>query len=74
MKKLSGSGVIGLLLAMLIIALLYIIMMPVLKDSVSGGLYSDTLDKKSVQQEVDKQIEQIQNMRKQTIQYSQNPE
>lgn len=74
MKKLSGSGVIGLFLAMLIIALLYIIMMPVLKDSVSGGLYSDTLDKKSVQQEVDKQIEQIQNMRKQTIQYSQNPE
>lgn len=72
MKKLSASGAIGMLISMLIIALLFILMMPSLKNTGSAGFSGSSLNQKSVEEQVDKQVEQIQNMRRQTEQYNMN--
>lgn len=71
MKKLNASGAIGLLITMLIIAVLFIIMMPTLKGGSSAGLSGSSINQKSVEEQVNKQLEDIQNLRQQTIQYSQ---
>lgn len=65
MKKLSASGAIGLLISMLIIAVLFILMMPTLKNTGGAGIYGSSIDKKSVEERVNKQVEEIQNMRNQ---------
>lgn len=67
MKKLSASGAIGLLISMLIIAVLFILMMPTLKNTGGAGIYGSSIDKKSVEERVNKQVEEIQNMRNQSI-------
>lgn len=72
MKRFLAGGAIGMLLSMLIIALLFIMMMPSLKNTGSAGLFGSSLNKKSVEEQVDKQIEQIENMRRQTQQYNEN--
>ncbi|MBO8430122.1 hypothetical protein IAC76_01915 [Spirochaetes bacterium] len=71
MKKLNASGAIGLLISMLIIAILFIIMMPALKGGSSAGLSGSSINQKSVEEQVNKQLEDIEKMRQQTIQYSQ---
>lgn len=65
MKKLSASGAIGLLISMLIIAVLFILMMPTLKNTGGAGIYGSSIDKKSVEERVNNQVEEIQNMRNQ---------
>ncbi len=65
--KRSGSGAISMLLAMLIIAILYIFMMPMLKDMGGLGIGNSSLNKESVEEHVNKQVEDIQRMRQQTI-------
>ncbi len=67
MKKLNASGAISMLLAMLIIALLFIFMMPMLKDFGGAGLGGTSLNKESVEEHVNKQVEEIERMRQQTI-------
>ena len=68
MKKLNASSAIGMLLALLIISLLFIFMMPALKDIGStGGVGTNSINKESVETRVNKQIEEIENMRRQTI-------
>ena len=69
MKKLKASSAIGMLLALLIISLLFILMMPTLKDigTGSGSLGTSSINKQSVESKVNKQIEEIENMRRQTI-------
>lgn len=72
MKKLQAEGAIGLLLGLLIISIIFIMMMPTLK-SVSGGagMSGTSIDKKSVEEQVDKTVDDIQKMRRQTIDYNQ---
>lgn len=69
MKKLKAFSAIGMLLALLIISLLFILMMPTLKDigTGSGSLGTGSINKQSVESKVNKQIEEIENMRRQTI-------
>lgn len=70
MKQRRASGAVGMLLTLLIIAIMFIIMMPMLKNTGSANISGSSLDKKSVEQEVNEQVEQIQNIRQQTMQYN----
>ena len=71
MKKLNASGAIGLLISMLIIAILFFFFFPALKGGSSAGLSGSSINQKSVEEQVNKQLEDIEKMRQQTIQYSQ---
>ncbi len=68
MKKFPASGAIGMLLTMLIMALLFILMMPALKNTGSTNLKQTPINKQSVEQEVNQKLEQIQNLRNQSMQ------
>lgn len=67
MKKLNASGAIGMLLAMLIIALLFILMMPTLKNTSSTGLGKSSINKESVEEQVNQQVNEIEKIRQQTV-------
>lgn len=67
MKKLNASGAIGMLLAMLIIALLFILMMPTLKNTSSTGLGESSINKESVEEQVNQQVNEIEKIRQQTV-------
>ena len=66
MKKLSASGAIGLLLTLLIIAVIFIIMMPSIKRSSSVNLNSSPVKQESIEEEVNQKLNEIQNMRNQS--------
>ncbi len=67
MKRLNASGAIGMLLAMLIIALLFILMMPTLKNVSSTGLGESSINKESVEEQVNQQVNEIEKIRQQTV-------
>lgn len=67
MKKLNASGAIVMLLAMLIIALLFILMMPTLKNTSSTGLGESSINKESVEEQVNQQVNEIEKIRQQTV-------
>lgn len=72
MKKLPAEGAIGLLLGLLIISIIFIMMMPALKNLSGGaGISGTSIDKKNVEEQVDKTVDDIQKMRQQTINYNQ---
>lgn len=64
MKK-TASSAIGMLLTMLIIGLLFITMMPTLKETGGSGLFGSSLNKKSVESRVNQQVKDIEKIRKQ---------
>ena len=68
MRKYPASGAIGMLLTKLIIALLFIMMMPTLKNTGSTNLEQSPINKQSVEQEVNQKLEEIQNLRNQSMQ------
>ncbi len=71
MKKLKAEGAIGLLLGLLIISIIFIMMMPTLRNISGGaGVNGSSIKQKNVEQEVDKAVEDIQRMRQQTIDYN----
>lgn len=72
MKKLNASGAIGMLLAMLIIALLFILMMPALKNTSSTGLGESSINKESVEEQVNQQVNEIEKIRQQTVEMNNN--
>jgi len=74
MRKYSAGGAIGMLLTLLIIAVLFIIMVPSLKNTGTAGFSGSSIDKKSVEEQVNKQVEEIENKRRQTIQYNNQAE
>ena len=67
MKRKTAGGAIGMLLTLLIISLLFILMMPALKD-VGGmfGLGNNSINKESVEKRVNEQVQEIENIRNQT--------
>lgn len=67
MKQLSASGAIGLLLTMLIIALLFIMLMPSIKNSGGTSLDTSPIKQESLEDEVNQKLNEIQNMRNQSI-------
>lgn len=66
--KLPAGGAIGMLLALLIISLLFIFMIPALKD-VGGGLNfgANSINRQSVESKVDQQVKEIENIRSQSL-------
>jgi len=72
MKAKRASGAISMLLAMLIIAILFIFMMPMLKDFGGLNLGGNSINQESVEEHVNKQVEEIERMRQQTIDINQN--
>lgn len=72
MKKLQAEGAIGLLLGLLIISIIFIMMMPTLKNVSGGaGMSGSSVNKKSVEEHVDKTVQDIERMRRQTVNYNQ---
>ncbi len=69
--KRKAFGAIDLLIGLVITAFVFIIGMNALKGSSSIKLNSSTVDTKSVQEQVDAQVNQIENMRQQTIDFNQ---
>lgn len=72
MQKKRAFGAIGMLLTILIIALMFIFMLPALKNTGSTGLGESSINKESVEQQVNKQVEEIEKMRQQTININNN--
>ncbi len=71
MKK--AFGAIDLLVGLVITAIVFMIGMNALKGS-SLKLQGNTVDTKSIQQQVDEQVNEIQNMRQQAIEYNKQVE
>ncbi len=65
--KRQASSAISMLLAMLIISIIFIYMMPMLKDFGGLSLGGNSLNQESVESHVNKQVEEIERMRQQTI-------
>lgn len=64
-----GFGMIDLLIGLIIIAGIYMLSMSTFKSTVNINGSSDT---KSIQQQVDEQVKEIENMRRQTIELNKN--
>ena len=69
----NGFGAIDLLVGLVITAIVFMIGVNALKGS-SLKLQGNTVDTKSVQQQVDEQVNEIQNMRQQAIDYNKQVE
>lgn len=71
MKK-GAFGAIDLLIGLVITAFVFLIGMNAMKSLSSINLNGNSVDTKSVQEHVDEQVNEIENMRQQTINYQQN--
>lgn len=69
----KGFGAIDLLVGLVITAIVFMIGMNALKGT-SLKLQSNSVDTKSIQQQVDEQVNDIQNMRQQAIEYNKSSE
>ena len=71
MKK-GAFGAIDLLMGLVITAFVFLIGMNAMKGLSSINLNGNSVDTKSVQEHVDEQVNEIENMRQQSINYQQN--
>lgn len=71
MKK-GAFGAIDLLIGLVITAFVFLIGMNAMKGLSSINLNGNSVDTKSVQEHVDEQVNEIENMRQQSINYQQN--
>ena len=69
MKK-QAFGAIELLIGLVITAVIFMISMNALKGVSSLKLNGSAVNSESVEEHVDRQVEEIQNMRRQTIDYN----
>lgn len=69
----NAFGAIDLLVGLVITAIVFMIGMNALRGS-SLKLQGNNVDTKSVQQQVDEQVNEIQNMRQQAIEYNKQVE
>lgn len=74
MRKLTASGAIGLLLTLLIIAVAFILLMPSIKSTTGTTLETSPIKQESLEDEVNQKLNEIQNMRNQTIEQQNNIE
>ncbi len=70
--KRNAFGAIDLLIGLVLTAVVFLIGMNALKGTTSLKINNSATDTKSVQEQVDEQVNEIQNMRQQTINYQQN--
>ncbi len=67
----NGFGAIDMLIALVIIAALFAFAMPALKGVGGGNLKDSSINYESVQEQVDNKINEIENMRMQSVNYNQ---
>lgn len=67
--KRSGFGAIDLLISLVLMSIMFLVGMNALKSFSSLKLNKTLKDTSSVQEQVDKQVQDIENMRQQTINY-----
>lgn len=70
--KRKAFGAIDLLIGLVLTAVVFLIGMNALKGTSLLKLDNSATDTKSVQEQVDEQVNEIQNMRQQAINYQQN--
>lgn len=70
--KRKAFGAIDLLIGLVLTAIVFLIGMNALKGTSSLNIDNSATDTKSVQEQVDEQVNEIQNMRQQAINYQQN--
>lgn len=70
--KRKAFGAIDLLIGLVLTAIVFLIGMNALKGTSSLKIDNPATDTKSVQEQVDEQVNEIQNMRQQAINYQQN--
>ena len=70
--KRKAFGAIDLLIGLVLTAIVFLIGMNALKGTSSLTIDNSATDTKSVQEQVDEQVNEIQNMRQQAINYKQN--
>ena len=70
--KRKAFGAIDLLIGLVLTAIVFLIGMNALKGTSSLKIDNSVTDTKSVQEQVDEQVNEIQNMRQQAINYKQN--
>ncbi len=69
MKK-NAFGVISLLIGLVIVSVLFIVMMNAMKGIGGKGFGESSVNTKNIEQEIDSQINEIQNMRQQSIDFN----
>ncbi len=70
--KRKAFGAIDLLIGLVLTAIVFLIGMNALKGTSALKIDNSATDTKSVQEQVDEQVNEIQNMRQQAINYQQN--
>lgn len=70
--KRKAFGAIDLLIGLVLTAIVFLIGMNALKGTSSLKIDNSATDTESVQEQVDEQVNEIQNMRQQAINYQQN--
>lgn len=68
----NGFGAIDMLVTLVIIAALFAFAMPVLKGMGGANLKDSAINYESVEEQTNKKIQEIENMRQQTLNYNQN--
>lgn len=72
--KRNAFGAIDLLIGLVITAFLFIMMTNVMKGTNSLKINDTPIDTKSVQEHIDQQVNEIENMRQQTIDFNKQSE
>lgn len=70
--KRNAFGAIDMLIGLVITAVLFIMMMNVMKGTSSLRINETPVDTRSVQEHIDEQVNEIQNIRQQTIDINNN--
>ena len=64
-KKKNAMGAIEMLLVLLVVSILFIAIMPMFRSYSNSGYINNSTDKKSIQDSVNEQVNQIEQMKKQ---------
>lgn len=70
--KRNAFGAIDMLIGLVITAVLFLMMMSVMKGTSSLRINETPVDTRSVQEHIDEQVNEIQNIRQQTIDINNN--
>ncbi len=65
-------GAVSMLLALVIVAIIAIMMIPVFKSTVSSPLKESSLKKESVEEQVDELVKEIETRKQEALQYYNN--
>ena len=61
----KAVGAIGMLISLLIISIVFILMMPAIKDFGGGSIGTNSVNNKNLEQKIDEQVNEIMKIRQQ---------